>query len=102
MCLNLGWDGQILETEGVAVPEEVSCMLQVVSEYLKEACPITSLSGFQGPESVKRTRWDDEDKGRREVSSHTVVEERARVPYVHLFALFLQWDVFEYKYINPN
>ncbi|XP_076018963.1 LON peptidase N-terminal domain and RING finger protein 1 [Genypterus blacodes] len=60
---------KILEAGGVAVPEEVSCMLQVVSEYLKEACPITSLSGFQGPtlpDSPKHTHWDDADKGMRE------------------------------------
>lgn len=33
----------------MAVPEEVPRILQVVSEYLKEPCPITSLSGSQGP-----------------------------------------------------
>lgn len=40
---------KILEAEGVAVPEEQSCMLQVVSEHLKEPFPITSLSSSQGP-----------------------------------------------------
>ncbi|XP_067104320.1 LON peptidase N-terminal domain and RING finger protein 1 [Osmerus mordax] len=40
---------KILEAEGMAVPEEVHCILQVVSEYLKEPCPITSLGGSQGP-----------------------------------------------------
>lgn len=40
---------KILEAEGVAVPEELSCMMQVVSEHLKEPFPITSLSGSQGP-----------------------------------------------------
>ncbi|KAM9741289.1 LON peptidase N-terminal domain and RING finger protein 1 [Menidia menidia] len=40
---------KILELEGIAMPEEVTCALQVVSEYLKEPCPITSLSGSQGP-----------------------------------------------------
>uniref|UniRef100_A0A3B5APJ6 LON peptidase N-terminal domain and RING finger protein 1-like n=1 Tax=Stegastes partitus TaxID=144197 RepID=A0A3B5APJ6_9TELE len=39
---------KILEAEGVAVPEEVPCILQVVSEYLKEPYPITTLSGSQG------------------------------------------------------
>ncbi|KAF7666133.1 hypothetical protein LDENG_00119550 [Lucifuga dentata] len=58
---------KILEVEGLAVPEEVSCILQVVSEYLKEACPVTSLSGFQGSmhtESLKHPHGND--KGRRE------------------------------------
>lgn len=39
---------KILEAEGVAVPEELPGMLQVVSEYLKEPFPITSLSSSQG------------------------------------------------------
>uniref|UniRef100_A0A3Q3FF10 LON peptidase N-terminal domain and ring finger 4 n=1 Tax=Labrus bergylta TaxID=56723 RepID=A0A3Q3FF10_9LABR len=55
-CLNLQADfapaksqiKKILEAEGMAVPDEVSCILQVVSEYLKEPCPITSLSVSQG------------------------------------------------------
>lgn len=53
---------QILEVEGMSVPDEVSCMLQMVSEYLKEPCPITSLSGSQGPtggEGVKHAHGDD-------------------------------------------
>ncbi|KAF6738074.1 LON peptidase N-terminal domain and RING finger protein 1 [Oryzias melastigma] len=40
---------KILEVEGVVVPEDVSCILQVVSDYLKVSCPITSLSSSQGP-----------------------------------------------------
>lgn len=32
---------QILEAEGMAVPEEVSRILQVVSQYLQDPCPIT-------------------------------------------------------------
>ncbi|XP_017275236.1 LON peptidase N-terminal domain and RING finger protein 1 [Kryptolebias marmoratus] len=40
---------KILEVEGVAVPEEVPCILQLVSDYLKEPCPITTLSGCQMP-----------------------------------------------------
>jgi hypothetical protein len=31
--------GQILETEGMSVPEEVPQILQVVSEYLRGHCP---------------------------------------------------------------
>ncbi|KAM6952714.1 LON peptidase N-terminal domain and RING finger protein 1 isoform 1-T1 [Lycodopsis pacificus] len=53
---------KILEVEGMAVPDEVSCLLQVVSEYLKGPCPITSLSGSQGPthpEGLQRSRGDD-------------------------------------------
>lgn len=61
---------QILEAEGVAVPEEVPCILQVVSEYLKEPCPITTLSGSQGPihaEGLKHSHGDKgEGKGRRD------------------------------------
>uniref|UniRef100_A0A672N3P3 LON peptidase N-terminal domain and RING finger protein 1-like n=1 Tax=Sinocyclocheilus grahami TaxID=75366 RepID=A0A672N3P3_SINGR len=33
---------KILEAEGMAVPEEVPRMLQAVSEYLQDLCPITS------------------------------------------------------------
>ncbi|KAF4104812.1 LON peptidase N-terminal domain and RING finger protein 1 [Onychostoma macrolepis] len=33
---------KILEAEGMAVPEEVSRILHVVSEYLQDPCPITS------------------------------------------------------------
>lgn len=54
--------GQILEVEGMSVPDEVSSMLQMVSEYLKEPCPITSLSGSQGPtpgEGLKHAHGDD-------------------------------------------
>uniref|UniRef100_H2LUA9 LON peptidase N-terminal domain and ring finger 4 n=1 Tax=Oryzias latipes TaxID=8090 RepID=H2LUA9_ORYLA len=40
---------KILEVEGVAVPEDVPRILQVVSDYLKASCPITSLSSSQGP-----------------------------------------------------
>ncbi|XP_041846136.1 LON peptidase N-terminal domain and RING finger protein 1 [Melanotaenia boesemani] len=40
---------KILEVEGIAVPEEVSCILQVLTEYLNEPCPITTISGSQGP-----------------------------------------------------
>uniref|UniRef100_A0A3Q3LWV9 LON peptidase N-terminal domain and ring finger 4 n=1 Tax=Mastacembelus armatus TaxID=205130 RepID=A0A3Q3LWV9_9TELE len=63
---------KILEAEGMEVPEEVSCILQVVSEYLKEPCPITSLSGSQGPtlpEGLKHPHGDKaEGHGRREVN----------------------------------
>ncbi|MEQ2193485.1 hypothetical protein XENOCAPTIV_030009, partial [Xenoophorus captivus] len=40
---------KVLQVEGIAVPEEVPCILQLVSEYLKEPCPITTLSGSQAP-----------------------------------------------------
>lgn len=36
------YDMQILEAEGMAVPEEVPRILHVVSEYLQDPCPITS------------------------------------------------------------
>lgn len=61
---------KILEAEGVAVPEELACMLEVVSEYLKEPCPITSLSGSQGPayheDLGHPLREGGEGKGRRD------------------------------------
>ncbi|XP_034738886.1 LON peptidase N-terminal domain and RING finger protein 1 isoform X2 [Etheostoma cragini] len=61
---------KILEAEGVAVPDEASCILQVVSEYLKGPCPITSVCDSQGPshpEGLKHSCGDDgEGKGRRE------------------------------------
>ncbi|XP_069552962.1 LON peptidase N-terminal domain and RING finger protein 1 [Brachyistius frenatus] len=61
---------KILETVGMSVPEEVPCILQVVSEYLKEPCPITTLSGSQGPthmEGLKHPHGDKgEGKGRKE------------------------------------
>ncbi|KAM6977447.1 LON peptidase N-terminal domain and RING finger protein 1 [Aplochiton taeniatus] len=40
---------KVLEAEGMSVPEEVPKILQLLSEYLKEPCPITSLSSSQGP-----------------------------------------------------
>uniref|UniRef100_UPI003AAD150C LON peptidase N-terminal domain and RING finger protein 1 isoform X2 n=1 Tax=Centroberyx gerrardi TaxID=166262 RepID=UPI003AAD150C len=61
---------KILEAEGMAVPEEVPCILQVVSEYLNGPCPITSLSGSQGPthpEGLKHPLGGEgEGDGRRE------------------------------------
>ncbi|GLD61975.1 LON peptidase N-terminal domain and RING finger protein 1-like protein [Lates japonicus] len=61
---------KILEAEGMAVPEEAACILQMVSEYLKEPYPITSLSGSQGPthpEGLKNPFGEEgEGKGRRE------------------------------------
>ncbi|XP_035505465.2 LON peptidase N-terminal domain and RING finger protein 1 [Scophthalmus maximus] len=61
---------KILEAEGMAVPEEGSCILQVLSEYLKEPCPITSLGGSQGPtqpEDFKHPLGEEgEGKERRE------------------------------------
>ncbi|XP_029021132.1 LON peptidase N-terminal domain and RING finger protein 1 [Betta splendens] len=57
---------KILESEGVEVPEEAS-VLHLVSEYLKEPPPITSLSGSQGPEGLIHPGGDAvESNGRRE------------------------------------
>ena len=54
----------------MVVPEEVSCILEMVSEYLKAPCPITSLSDLQGPthpEGLKQPLGEEgEGKGRRE------------------------------------
>uniref|UniRef100_A0A3Q4B453 Uncharacterized protein n=1 Tax=Mola mola TaxID=94237 RepID=A0A3Q4B453_MOLML len=77
-CLNLQADfvpaksqiKKILEAGGIAVPDEVSCILQVVSEYLKDPFPITSLCGSQGPanhEGLTHPHGDEgEVKGRTE------------------------------------
>lgn len=70
---------QILEAEGISAPEEVSCMLQVVSDYLREPCPITSLSGSQGlssyHEGLKHPQGDDRDpKSRREAHQASKVK----------------------------
>ncbi|XP_027864754.1 LON peptidase N-terminal domain and RING finger protein 1 [Xiphophorus couchianus] len=40
---------KVLQVEGIAVPEEVPCILQLVSEFLTDPCPITTLSGSQAP-----------------------------------------------------
>lgn len=68
LILFLQW--QILEAEGVEVPEEMPCILQAVSEYLKEPCPITTLGSSQGPvhaEGFKHPHGDKgEGKGRRD------------------------------------
>lgn len=52
------------------VPEDVPCILQAVSEHLKEPCPITTLGGSQGPvhaEGFKHPHGDKgEGKGRRD------------------------------------
>ncbi|XP_031158371.1 LON peptidase N-terminal domain and RING finger protein 1 isoform X1 [Sander lucioperca] len=60
---------KILEAEGMAVPDEASCILQLVSEYLKGPCPITSVSDSQGPSHPEGFKHlcGDEGKGRREV-----------------------------------
>ncbi|XP_077466610.1 LON peptidase N-terminal domain and RING finger protein 1-like [Stigmatopora argus] len=36
---------KILEAEGISVPEEAACIIQLLGEYLKASYPITSLSG---------------------------------------------------------
>ncbi|KAK5865077.1 hypothetical protein PBY51_016269 [Eleginops maclovinus] len=67
---------KVLEAEGRAVPEEVSCILQVVSEYLKGTCPITSLSGSQVPTHPDNQVCGDEGegKGRREAHQGSKVK----------------------------
>lgn len=58
---------QILEMEGMAVPEEVSRILHVVAEYLKDPCPITSSvgpslnEGLQCPRKLLEERADCEE-----------------------------------------
>lgn len=65
----------------MAVPDEVSCILQVVSEYLKKPCPITSLSGSQGPthtEGLRHPQGDDgEGKGKRDAHQGSKVKHDA-------------------------
>ncbi|XP_069026874.1 LON peptidase N-terminal domain and RING finger protein 1 [Embiotoca jacksoni] len=65
---------KILETVGMSVPEEVPCILQVVSEYLKEPCPITTLSGSQGPTHMEGLKHPHGDKGegKRRKEAHQV------------------------------
>lgn len=53
----------------MVVQDEVSCILQVASEYLKQPCPITSLSGSQEPhlEALKQPHGVERElKKRRE------------------------------------
>lgn len=58
---------KILEGEGIAVPEEVPCILQAVAEYLKEPCPITTLSGSQGPTHTESLLYPHGEKGEGKV-----------------------------------
>ncbi len=44
---------QILEAEGMAVPEEVPQILHVVSAYLRDPCPITSSVSFSCPDGQR-------------------------------------------------
>ncbi|KAJ0002370.1 hypothetical protein NQD34_007519 [Periophthalmus magnuspinnatus] len=65
---------KILEAEGVAVPEELPGMLQVVSEYLKEPYPITSLTGSQGPHPRGAEGQSDARRGAAQVKQDTGTE----------------------------
>lgn len=62
---------QILEVEGVAVPEDVPRILQVVSDYLKASCPITSLSSSQGPAQSEGKHPLQERREAQQVKLHT-------------------------------
>lgn len=81
----------------MAVPDEVPCILQVVSEYLKEPCPITSLSGSQGPtrpEVLKRPPHGDEGEGKGNREAHQV----RRMFNISMCALMSWlWEAFECK-----
>ncbi|XP_061542228.1 LON peptidase N-terminal domain and RING finger protein 1 [Phycodurus eques] len=61
---------KILEAEGISVPEEVSRIMQVLTDYLKASYPIASLSGTQvtHPEGLKHPHGDAEGKERRDSS----------------------------------
>ncbi|KAK2849398.1 hypothetical protein Q5P01_009232 [Channa striata] len=72
---------KMLEAKGIAVPEEVSSILQLVSEYVKEPCPITSLTGFQvptHPEGLISPGGDEEESnGRKETYQGSNVKHDA-------------------------
>lgn len=74
-----GYNLQILEAEGMLVPDELSCILQLVSDHLKEPCPITNLSGTQGPAQHEGLAHPTENgrkaSGRRQ--AHQVNRRRA-------------------------
>ncbi|XP_056129310.1 LON peptidase N-terminal domain and RING finger protein 1 [Lampris incognitus] len=54
---------KILEADGVVVPEEVPRILQVVSEYLRGPCAITSLSCSQGTAQAEGLKPPQGDEG---------------------------------------
>ncbi|KAM8848184.1 LON peptidase N-terminal domain and RING finger protein 1 isoform 1-T1 [Synchiropus picturatus] len=57
---------KILEADGILVPDDVSCIMQVLSEYLKESCPIGNLSSTQGPTRLDPITPAQGGKGRKE------------------------------------
>lgn len=52
------------------MPEEVPCILQLVSEYLKEPCPITTLSGSQAPTQGETKQPNVDRRGAHKVMQH--------------------------------
>ncbi|KAG9346779.1 hypothetical protein JZ751_007097 [Albula glossodonta] len=58
---------KILESEGMMVPEEIPRLLQVVSDYLSDPCPITSSVGPSHGEGPRLSPDEDGDgNGQRE------------------------------------
>ncbi|XP_037118261.1 LON peptidase N-terminal domain and RING finger protein 1 isoform X1 [Syngnathus acus] len=59
---------KILEAEGISVPEEVSCIMQVLADYLKASYPVRSLSGTQVTqlEALNYPHGNAEGKARRD------------------------------------
>lgn len=63
------------------VPDELSCILQLVSEHLKESCPITNLSGTQGADKheglAQPTGNGRKASGRRQAHQVNVTHEES-------------------------
>uniref|UniRef100_W5JY51 LON peptidase N-terminal domain and ring finger 4 n=1 Tax=Astyanax mexicanus TaxID=7994 RepID=W5JY51_ASTMX len=53
---------EVLEAEGVAVPDEVPRILHVVAEYLRDPCPITSSVGPSHTEGLQCSRKQLEER----------------------------------------
>lgn len=53
---------EILEAEGVAIPDEVPHILHVVAEYLRDPCPITSSVGPSHTEGLQCSRKQLEER----------------------------------------
>lgn len=58
---------QILEAEGMSVPDEVPEILQLVSDFLQQPCPITSSVDTQQGDR-KRRASEDGDRGRGDLT----------------------------------
>ncbi|KAI1898402.1 hypothetical protein AGOR_G00071960 [Albula goreensis] len=56
---------KILESEGMMVPEEIPRLLQVVSDYLSDPCPITSSVGPSHGEGPRLSPDEDGDGNRQ-------------------------------------